>query len=110
MQTLEYKEYKAEWIFESTKNDDDDDEYPPIQVKFYKNNEYQYTKLKNDYRTKNDNFMLLDWFDVNNKIVFIHFKMYKYKNIKVVRRVDYNIDFLQTEVHRSTLSDHYPLY
>ncbi len=36
-----------------------------VEVKFYKNDQYIYSKNKNSYRTQHDKFMLLEWFDTS---------------------------------------------
>jgi hypothetical protein len=41
------------------------------EVQFFKDGKFQYSKFKNDDHTKNDLFMLLEWFEVDNKTVFI---------------------------------------
>ncbi len=67
MQSREFKEFKAEWQYDIK----EEKEFKGIEVKFFKNNKFQYSKIKNNYHTKNDRFMLLEWFEVNNKTVFI---------------------------------------
>lgn len=59
MQIFEFKEYKAKW------------ENKQLEVKFFKNNEYLFSKNKNSYRTQDDEFMLFEYFELEGKIVFI---------------------------------------
>ncbi len=66
MQTRTFKEYKAEWFYHEIKDASEN-----IEVKFYKDNVYQYSKMKNNYHTEHDKFMLLEFFEINNKNVFI---------------------------------------
>ena len=87
MEKKQFKEYSAQWTYLSAddieadkkkkadsyvKTNVDgieiyqpDENYEPIavEVKFYKNDQYIYSKIKNSYRTNDDKFMLLEWFD-----------------------------------------------
>ena len=76
MQSREFKNYKAEWEYKATidnedKKDKEQIEFKGIEVKFFTNNEFQYSKVKNSYHTENDQFMLLEWFEINNRTVFL---------------------------------------
>lgn len=54
-----YKSYRAEWDQPTEEQIKDD----PLAVDFYKDSEFLYSLKKNDYRTEDDDFVLLEWFD-----------------------------------------------
>lgn len=75
MNCSHYLDYRAEWddIPEQVEIEDDDDKEDAIVVRFYKNDKFLYSLNKNNYRTENDDFMLLEWFDhpTESKTVFL---------------------------------------
>jgi hypothetical protein len=72
--TSQGKCYSATWDY--LKHEDDSDESkeekdPELIVTFYKDTIKIGTLTKNGYRTKDDKFMLLEWFETKDNVIFI---------------------------------------
>jgi hypothetical protein len=73
--------YSATWDYlqyvesndddDEDKDEDDNEKDPKVIVTFYRNR-IEIGKLgKNNYKTKKDKFMLLEWFEMDNQVVFL---------------------------------------
>lgn len=69
--TKTFKNYTAKWSYPIDDDDSNVCQDQNVEVSFYKNDVFQYKLTKNPYRTENDKFMLLEWFKVDNKTVFL---------------------------------------
>ncbi len=70
MQSRSFKNFTAEWQYDDIK-DCKEQKFEGVEVKFFENNKFQYSKFKNSYHTEKDEFMLLEWFEVDNKTIFL---------------------------------------